>query len=534
MYNIVEQYACGHEQKFKTSKDTYKQCHTTSNHRQFLLKKPAYEGIFSKMFRRSFSSTRYGDLPARFKQISDICQQCKGREAENQARAGTLQQVPYNLAEVRAQQVLRATKTLRAGKEQFQCSKCMAEGRALVYLAQRAANDGLCCENGRMEWDRSQALHPNGHSQLARANSQPVHLSPTTAAARQAADQASSGYGWDRDQPLPGRSNTMQEDRHITAVGYDPRRARVQIINRDSTHLEPRLAQELGSLPGYALPSPPTQKPEQGTYYREPGIDFARWDKHPRTNHGRIPAAPKALLPLPPPPRTAQPGRDLIRRKPVPQTPQSHSRPSQSTGSSSSQLSLQRTPPQQPAKPLTGTCPPRSHVFPPTPPKTPQHSSSSRRQPPPPLKAHFSTESTPGRRKLRTTRGRDWHDSANLAAKSPPTTPVTNTRPQHQQPRMQEQDIASVSRLKEPFSPGIPMNESIFKEWKDDVSGVPPLPFGENKHQGQASSSRQQERVREERALSNQSNINLLLDETLREAEHWGHSMKKTPSRRRR
>jgi hypothetical protein len=99
---------------------------------------------------------------------------------------------------------------------------------------------------------------------------------------------------------------------------------------------------------------------------------------------------------------------------------------------------------------------------------------------------------------------------------------------------MQEQDIASVSRLKEPFSPGIPMNESIFKEWKDDVSGVPPLPFGENKHQGQASSSRQQERVREERALSNQSNINLLLDETLREAEHWGHSMKKTPSRRRR
>ena len=389
MYTIVEQFACGHEQKFETSKNVYELCHTNSNHRQFLLKEPPKEGIFSKMFRRRSWSTQKKGLPARFKQIHDICQQCKYREAERHARAGTPQQLPYDFAEARAQRVRKAAKALRAGKSQFQCSKCKAEGKALVYLAARAGNNGVCCDNGRKEWDAAEKLtrpvtsqpsHPNGHSQLARAKGQPVRLSPTAVAARQAADQASIDYGWN------------QEYRHITAVGYDPRRARVQSINRDSADLDPGLAQELGSLPGYALgaavaqkvqptsrdsaelepglawqvaslpgyllPSHPTQKTDQGTWYKEPSIDFDSWAKHPRTSHGRVPAPPEAPLPVPPL-RTEQRGRDLAQGKPLPQTPSNRSQPSDS--------SLQWTPSQQRAKPSTRTFSSRPLVFPRTP-----------------------------------------------------------------------------------------------------------------------------------------------------------------------
>lgn len=534
-YKITENWACGHSYDVTTQcKEVYSACQENSNHRQFSLK-PATEGILSKMFR--FSSARKDNLPARFKQINDICQHCKNRQIEKRARDRSPRRATHNATEVRAQQVLRATKTVRAGKDHFQCSKCKREGRHPVCQAQRAVNNGLCCDNGRIEWEaaekltesksvRAPVLSSNGHSLSSRANTQPERRAhgPTTAVAQKAVNQAAQSYGWSREQPLQGRSNATREERTVTAVGYDPTRARIQVRDRDSTHLEPGLARDFARVPVYALlPTHPTQRTEQGTWYKEPGIDLDRWGSHPRTDHGSIPIPPpQSALPQQPS-RSEQRARDVLRRKPVPQTPQ-NSRPNEP--SSSRNNSLQRTSPQHLTKlgPQTPQRqpPPRSNIFPPTPPTT--HSSSGY-QPPSAPRRRLTNEYTRSRHPLRSTRGREWHNSADLATKSPPITPVTNTRSQAPQSRISGQDITSVSRLNEPFSPA---------DWDwDEEDGqemkARPLSFGTTSRlyasqDSQPLSSRVHERG------SQRTNVEDLINNTITSVEHWGRDLRMTPS----
>jgi hypothetical protein len=79
--------------------------------------------------------------------------------------------------------------------------------------------------------------------------------------------------------------------------------------------------------------------------------------------------------------------------------------------------------------------------------------------------------------------------------------------------------------LNEPFSPELNWDE----EDEEETLKVKPLSFG-----SKSSSSRKQERGREERALINHSNVDGLLDDTLTAVEYWGEDLKKAPSRRRR
>lgn len=434
MCSIVEQYTCGHEVTVRTSKKVYRDSQIYSNHRQFQLKSAPKTNFLTTLFRSTPISK------PRYKMKNEFCPGCQDKDKSLRIQKAQ-QGPPYDFADVRARQTLRAKNAIGAGKGYFLCTRCTREGRLIAYGAQRAANNGLCCDNGRKEWEAYEKLARSGRSSLSSNVSLPSHSnstsartkpSPTCAHARRAADQAAQGYGWSREQALPDCSNATQETREVVAVGFSPERARLRPKNRDSVHLEPKLARDFGSLPGYF----PTQRTEPRTCYREPGIDFDRWASNPRTNHGLYPApgpAPQTALP-PTPPQSKDRDRNLISRKPLPQTPQRQTR-------TESQDPRARPLPQTP-KEQTGTAsqtpqaPPRQH-----------HPSSSRygRQP-----RHITPTAT---RALRSMKGKEWHDSIELASRSPttptpPTHPHRLTSPFHQ-PMMLSEDITSVSRIRD-------------------------------------------------------------------------------------
>lgn len=481
------------------------------------MKKAPKEGLFSNLFRSVLSSKK----APRYKVMDEICLNCQNRE--NERRATRPQQpAPYDFAEIRAQQTLRAKNAIQAGKDQFLCTKCTREGRSLVYGVQRTANNGLCCDNGRKEWEvheklarlgRSPPRKTDGHSLPARANSRPAQ-SPTTAAARQAASQASQDYGWSRDQALRGQPHTTQETREVRAVGFNPRGVRIRVKNCGSGHLEPGLARDFAALPGYVIP---TQTTEQGTYHVEAGIDFYRWGSHPQTHHGRYPApapAPKSALPLPPR-QSDKRGRDLIHQKPVPQTPPSGTQrvsppraPNRERNHSlrfkASQSYQQKTSSREPH---------RSRPLP------------HRQATPPPL---------------RSTRGKAWHDSADLASRSPlpPVTPQTNShrlsRPFPQpHPSHQSQHITSISPLTSPpppFSPVSPINASRFPDFDDEVA---PLSFGKK------TSSFREEVQRPNpppsaQYMGSEDELDRAFRKAFGAAECWERDLKSMPSQRRR
>jgi hypothetical protein len=491
-FELIEEYTCGHSYSIKTQrKESYEAGFEHSNHRQFLIDLPK-QNLFSKLLRTS-SASKATQMKPRYKRFDKLCHKCELKENELrsflQAKAG-----PWDLAEVRAQQKQRAQNAIRDGKEYFLCSKCTKERLPLIYGAHRAANNGLCCEIGRKEWEEMEKLTRSerastlfGHPLPARANSQPVQNANSTS--RKASENASPGYfelRLSQDQALLGHSISTRGMREVRAIRFNPQRSQTQSNNRD-VDFGPKRGHNFSRIPGYVRP---TQTTEQGTYYTEPGIDLSRWESHPRTNHGRYPIpdpAPKKPLPVLPQDKRRP---DLSQRKPVPRTPA----PAQ-----------QVSEPKAPRRQEQFTRSQSSQYETPT-----QHRHRHGSTKPPRPQLSLSTPQYP----LRSSRGKSWRDSADLAARSPatPNTPSMATTPSAPSHRLKDpfsqpfqmdsqdigihrligpfdqpfvpasQDVSPLTSAPAPFSAVSPMNNSRFAD-------SPTIPRGQS-FRAQASSSR--------------------------------------------
>lgn len=530
-------------------------CRANSNNHQFLVKPPK-QGFLKKLFRSS-SLSRKALPPVRYRTMDSICGICHFNESEK--RAKPQYQPPYDFAEARAQKVSRASRAVKAGRGQFLCTKCTSEGRPITHASQRVANNGLCCDNGRIEFEKHWKLARSGHSPLltgrrplpaapaalARANSEPVHFSPRSVlvAAREAVNLASQGYGRSRVEAvpvgllnpgekkgvkgvgfdperheqarlvrqytsqklselspvdgLPEPPTTRREKKEKQAVGFEPERGRSQVWNRDPIHLEPKRGHDFSNLPGYVLPE---QKTDQDTYYLESQIELDRWGDHLQTNHGRIPIAPQRALP-----QTPQKDKD----KPLPSLPQTPQIPSNSrsaphaprksrkpVGSQPSSSKLE-TPTRERSRPLHGayqtqaeTGQPPGHSL--SMPKVPTNSheplssqsSSSKLQPLARERPKERINQTQAERlhrvppreqvhvppiPLRSMHRTGWYGKEGIEevhSQHPDTCSHRLTSP-FDQPYArdaEEQDIASVSRFTQAYSPVSPMNASRFPD----------------------------------------------------------------------
>ncbi|KAG4030084.1 hypothetical protein MFRU_013g01080 [Monilinia fructicola] len=213
--------------------------------------------------------------------IPGLCPDCNVRQArliaQQQERDAEIIRIQFaqEQDEERTRQ-RQSSRLMEERRTKFRCSKCIQEGREVI---DRSANEGFCCEFGRSFWDASTESLPFLNQQHGSfRNSNPASFEvPTaelkrmtigTAAARQAATQAASSYGWQSQSDEWNRIQPELVAQFVSTPGNDP------------TY-----------LPGPAIPR-----------YEDAHIDIERWNSQIRTNHGTYPRshAPEPTKPLPP------------------------------------------------------------------------------------------------------------------------------------------------------------------------------------------------------------------------------------------
>ncbi len=451
-YEIIEEYSCGHECPVHTlSKDLYASSTLTSSNRQPLSPKSSSPKIFASITKKLRLPS---NTPPRYRPVFELCHICKAKE--NAWLRLDRERGPWDLAEVEERQKQRAKYTMEVGKARFLCKKCQTEGRP-DYGIDRAVNSGLCCENGRTEWERMQELRQSGMP-----SSDPSYRYSLPARAESIAQVVNDPViGLSRKDLPEGQARTSGQAQvrdcditrsviEVRRAGSCTRRSNDQTKKCDPRHLEPRSA-------GVMRCVHTSQGTGQGISYVDPHIDLDLWRRHPQTSHGRIPNPPENALPVIPGQRDGRGrGRDTIHRKPLQQKvhPNIHSESYQTSPPGAPQLQnfrLAQQPKDQQQRckntvPQRDDCPtrmpPGSRTFSvdgklEAPPlqltvKEKDVYASKERNPKSPSRpmrdgrwkgpASVTQQPTPAAppRPLRRVKGHEWHDAQDLAARASP------------------------------------------------------------------------------------------------------------------